>query len=719
MVAHVLIEIKASSLDKTFTYNIPDDLKGKVKVGVRVIVPFSNRDIEGFVLKISDDKYDYELKNIKSVIDLEPVLNTELLELGKFVKKKTLCNLITAYQAMLPNGVKAKSNNKVNIKYESYLVLNNTLNIKNDVQKRIIDLFNSNDKILKSDALNISISATNTLIKNGNLSILKEEKMRTCYDTDYINEKKVLNDEQMLAFNTIKNKLNTFAPFLLHGVTGSGKTEIYMQVIEEVLKNNKNALVLVPEISLTPQFINNFKGRFGRIIATLHSGLSNGEKFDEWRRIKAGVAKVVIGARSSIFSPLENIGVIIIDEEHSSTYKQDNSPRYSAIDVALARAKYHNCPVILGSATPSLESYTRAKNGIYTLITLKNRANGYLPTVTLVDMKNEIRKGNRIISELLRNKIEEKLNLNEQVIILLNRRGYTLNRTCPRCGFTHKCPNCDIPLIYHKKSDHMTCHYCNYTVPRLLKCPKCGETNLRDMGLGTEKLEQYITETIKNAKVVRMDNDTTRTKGSYEKIINDFKDNKHNILIGTQMISKGLDFPNVTLAAVLSCDSSLSFPDFRSSERTFELLSQVAGRSGRKKEGIVIFQGFNVEHYSIICAKNHDYESFYKKEMDIRSKLNYSPYFNITAVKVRGKIFDIVKEASEKIAYHMRNNLNDVNVLGPSSSIILKKNNIYELNIVLKYKKSENVMKELNFIQDMYRSDRKVTVDIDISPLFI
>lgn len=721
MVAQVLVELKMSKIDKTFTYNIPLSLGEKVKVGMRVLVPFGKQKLEGYVLSIEDKiDVDYALKDIVEVLDQVPVLNRELLELGKFVQKKTLCNLITAYQTMLPKGIKAKHSGHVALKYQTYLKLLNQNNVTSQKQKEIINLFKENDMIQKEEAVKISRSAVTTLLKNGNIIEEKKEIKRLLYEQNNQDFSKTLSTEQQNAYDAITKHIGTFKPFLLHGVTGSGKTEVYMQVIEKVLSLGKQALVLVPEISLTPQFISKFSSRFGSKIATLHSGLSDGEKYDEWRRIQNKEASIVIGARSAIFAPLTNIGIIIVDEEHSQTYKQENNPRYSAIDVALARARYHSSLLVLGSATPSLESYTRAKQGVYELLTMKNRVGGMLPVVTLVDMKDEYKKGNRVLSSLLKEKMLKTIEDGKQVILLLNRRGYTTSSTCPSCGFTHKCPNCDIPLIYHKGQNRMTCHYCGYTVPKLTVCPTCHNKDMRDMGMGTEKLEQYIRENIKGALVLRMDNDTTRRKGAYEKMIRAFENHTYNILIGTQMIAKGLDFPDVTLVGVLQADSGLTFPDFRSSERTFALLSQIAGRAGRSEsKGHVIFQGFTMDHYSIQTASVHDYETFYKEEMDIRRKLQYSPYCNLSVIKVRGKVYDTVLSEAVKIKKHFTESLENISVLGPSSGMLLKVNTVYELHIILKYKKSDTVLKELIFVQNMYRMSKTIQIDVDISPNFI
>lgn len=713
MYLEVLVELKAKNIDKTFTYKT----NGFVKVGVRVLVPFGKQKLEGFVLNVHNNKPDYEVKEILKVIDEEPVLNEEMLELGKYISKKTICNLISAYQTMLPNALKVKNGRVINKKIVTYIELVDEEYITKSLsQNKILTLLKKEKRMKKSDLNKISASSVNTLLKNNVIKEFKEEE----YRINDISKKEVSNidltDEQKCVLSKIK--YNAFKPYLIHGVTGSGKTEVYMRIIENVLNEKKEAIVLVPEISLTPQLVNTFKNRFGSEIAILHSGLSDGEKYDEWRKIERKEVSIVIGARSAIFAPFTNLGVIIIDEEHSSTYKQENTPKYNAIDIALYRAKKYNIPIILGSATPSIESYTRAKTGIYELCTMKKRVNDSLPNIVLVDMKDEIKTGNRIISRVLRKKIEEKLKRGEQVLILLNRRGYSTVCTCHSCGYTLKCPKCDIPLTYHKTSNIMRCHYCGYGIKKPDICPSCKSKDINFFGMGTEKLEQYINEEFKNAKVVRMDQDTTTKKGAHARIINDFKSEKYNILIGTQMISKGLDFPKVTLVGVINGDASLNIPDFRSAERTFQLLNQVAGRAGRSElKGEVIIQGFNIDHYSIIKACNNDYVGFYNEELNIRKILNYSPYYNLCLIKIKNKDYDIAYNEANKIVNHIKSkNLKDVIVLGPSSSMIPKINNIYNLQVIIKFKNTNELMNELIFINERYRTS-KVMVDIDINPI--
>lgn len=716
MVIEVLVELKAKRIDQTYTYFVPLNLKEKIKVGIRVLVPFGNQKLEGFVLKITNNNsHEYELKEIIDVIDEEPVINEEMLELGKYISKKTLSNLISAYQSMLPSALKAKNDFKVNKKYVSYIKkIDNTYLPKNNSQKELLELIGDNE-VLKGS---INSNSLKTLLDKKVLVEIKYETYRLNKDYQCEECNITLNEEQQTVVNTVLSNMNNFKPFLLYGVTGSGKTEVYMHIMEEVLKQKKEIIVLVPEISLTPQMVDIFRKRFGNQVAILHSRLNNGEKYDEWRKIEKKEVSIVIGARSAIFAPFTNLGLIVIDEEHTPSYKQENNPKYSAIDVSLYRAKKYNCPVILGSATPSIESYTRAKTGVYELLTIKKRVNNNLPKVELIDMKDEIKKGNRIISGKLKEEINKCINNNEQVIILLNRRGYSTVITCHACGHTDKCPNCDIPLTYHHKDNKMKCHYCNYERTKLNMCPECNSKDINQYGMGTEKLEQEINRIFPNAKTIRMDMDTTGTKGAHERIINDFREEKYNVLIGTQMVSKGLDFPKVTLVGVINGDASLNIPDFRSAERTFQLLNQVAGRAGRAdKKGLVIIQGFNISHYSIIYSMNHDYTSFYDEEMHIRSLLKYPPFYNLTLIKITSSDYDNGMLESNKIVNYLKNKLKDVIILGPSMANISKINNVYQIQILLKYKNSKEIINELININEKYRVNNKVNVDIDINPI--
>ena len=719
MYIEVLVELKAKKLDKTFTYSVPKHLEQKIKIGKRVTVPFGKQKLEGFIMNINNEfNNEYKTKDIIEVIDEYEVINEEMLDIGRYIKNKTLCTLISAYQTMLPSALKAHKDFTINKKYETYIILENKeIEIKTEKQKQIYELLKNKTNVTKKECNEISTYTVKSFLEKGYIKEIKKEIYRNNLEDIKEESNIILNEEQKHAVNEVIKSEN-FSPFLLFGVTGSGKTEVYMNIISHYLKIKKQALVLVPEISLTPQIVNNFRKRFGTQIAILHSGLSDGEKYDEYRKISRGEVEIVIGARSAIFAPLKNIGVIIIDEEHSSTYKQDNTPKYNAIDIALFRGKYHKCPVVLGSATPSIESYTRACNNIYSLIELKERVNKNLPLIKLIDMKDEVKKGNRVFSSLLEDSIKDRLLKGEQVIILLNRRGFSTISSCGECGFVDKCPNCDIPLVYHKSSNTVRCHYCGYGRSKLRECPTCKNKNLMDYGMGTEKLEEYINNNFSDARVIRMDVDTTTRKGSHEKIINDFREQKYNILIGTQMISKGLNFPKVTLVGVLNGDASLSVPDFRSSERTFQLLNQVAGRAGRADlPGEVIIQGFNIDHYSIVCASNHDYMSFYDEEMKIRKVLKYPPYYNLCSIKVKSKSEEKAFNEGKKIVAFLKSSLDSTNIiLGPSSCNVLKINNVFNIQIVIKYKTTSKLMEKLQFINEKYIDNKDVLIDIDLNP---
>ena len=718
MVVGVLVELSSKRIDKVFDYNVPLELESRISIGIRVIVPFGRMTLEGFVLNIKENSdVNRELKSIIDVVDCDVVLNDEMLQLGRIMQEKTISTLISCYQCMLPKALKAKNGSSINIKYDTFYRLGNVNNIKlNEKQNEIINKFKDNDLILRKDLVDISLSSLNTLVKKGVLIEEKKEHYRVSYN-DTVYEKKELTVDQKQVVDSVINGCNDV--YLIHGVTGSGKTEVYMEIIDHYLKMGKSSIVLVPEISLTPQMIDRFRKRFGDKIAALHSALSDGEKYDEWRRIIRRDATIVIGARSAIFAPLTNIGVIIIDEEHSDSYKQsDPSPRYNAKDIALIRGKTHKCPVVLGSATPSLETMARAKKGVYKLLSLPNRVNGRrLPDVEIVDMNQEMKKSKGHFSLRLISEIEDRLNKREQVILLLNRRGYSNFITCKNCGYTFKCPNCDITLTYHKSSNTLRCHYCGYGEKVYTNCPSCKENSLNRLGVGTQKIEEEINDIFKNARVLRMDYDTTSKKGAHEAMIDAFKKHEYDILLGTQMVAKGLDFSQVTLVGVINADTSLNIPDFRSSENTFSLLSQVAGRSGRSnKSGQVIIQTFNPDHYAIDLVKNHDYLGFYQKEMFIRRQLKYPPYFYICNIRICGRDASYIFDEALKIKKFFDNNLDNVIILGPSGSSLFRINNIFRYNIILKYKNDSSLYLVLNKIVNHYNSNNKIKLDIDFNP---
>lgn len=584
-------------------------------------------------------------------------------------------------------------------------------------QKRLLDFLitNHEQEFVQSDVTrenNFTANDLKVAAEKEWITRYQIEKYRNPYQIDQVQPStpKKLTAEQAQATNAVDQAIDEkqAATFLLEGVTGSGKTEVYLQIIQHALAQGKSALMLVPEISLTPQIVRQFKARFGDQVALLHSALSDGERYDEWRRIEKGDAQVVVGARSAIFAPIKNLGVIIMDEEHETSYKQEDMPRYHARDVAQWRGQYHHCPVVLGSATPSLESRARAQKGVYQWLRLTKRINGKdLPHVQLVDMRQAGRYAPTTdISQELATEIQKKLALNEQVVLMLNRRGYSSFLMCRECGEVIKCPNCDISLTYHKDTNSLKCHYCGHEEPVPQVCPNCHSKAVRYFGTGTQRVEKELTELFPTARVLRMDVDTTRRKGAHERILDEFGKHHADILLGTQMIAKGLDFPNVTLVGVLNADTSLGLPDFRASERTFQLLTQVSGRAGRaEKEGNVLIQTYNPDHYAIQYAQRQDYEHFFGKEMQVRHQGGYPPYYytiQITAsarteADAAQKMFQI---RGEIVNYLSQNAV----ILGPTPQSIMRINNRYYYQLVIKYKNEPQLE---NYLQNLLLTSQK------------
>lgn len=671
-----------------------------------------------------------------------PLFNNEAIDLNQITDLKQIVKikkLIKENKAKIEYLVENKAKKKQEYLYSLALGKNAYHNIKARIktnavnqQKLIEDIINNRESYPKTakqleSELSLSASFLKQVVEKG---WLKRDLIET-YRDPLVNFKEknktkeiTLNPGQKQALGqiaqAIKEKENK--TFLLEGVTGSGKTEVYLHAIQKTLEGGRNALMLVPEISLTPQMVEQVKARFGSNVAVLHSGLSTGERYDEWRRIRRGEAQVVVGARSAVFAPLSNIGLIIIDEEHESSYKQEDTPRYHARDVALLRSQYHNCPLVLGSATPSLASRARAQKGNYELLRLTERANSKaLPEVTLIDLKQvEFAGGQFDLSVDLVEKIKEKLARKEQVILLLNRRGFANFMLCRSCGYVMQCPNCDISLTMHKDTGQMQCHYCGYKTPIPDKCPNCQETQIRFLGTGTQKVEEELKELIPQASILRMDVDTTRRKGSYKKILDKFGAGEGNILLGTQMIAKGLDFPNVTLVGVINADTSLQVPNFNASEKTFDLLTQVSGRAGRAdKKGEVMIQTYNPEHYAIKLAQSQDYESFYRKEMQVRHQGNYPPFFYTVLISVASKN----EQAAAKFAFVVKRKLMQelhapTIVLGPTPSSIAKIKNQYFYQILVKYKKEDKLNPILHELQDEAQKIKKqgLNVYIDNEP---
>lgn len=724
MYAEVLIEYNNKSIDKTFTYLVPSFIKDTLKVGMKVKVPFGNKVINGFVTKIKNEYNDtYQLKEIVNIVDKYLILNEEMLSLGTYLQQKTLCTKIAAYQTMLPSSLKVKDQKTEYAKYLYYIELNQPNEViltyinkypRRKKQITILQNLLQQGKILKST---YSSPQLNDLITDGLVKVTKEQIYRINNEQQTTKAPSLTLDQQTAIAQVRLMKEQTY---LLHGVTGSGKTEVYMQLITKVLENNQTALMLVPEISLTTQIINRFYSRFGSDVAIFHSALSDGEKYDEYLKILRDEVKIVIGTRSAIFTPIKRLGIIIIDEEHSETYKQDTTPRYHALDMAKFRSHYNHIPLILGSATPSFETMARAKKGVYEYISMPNRVgSAHLPLISLVDMSLEMKKRNLIFSDLLRTKISDRLSKKEQVILLLNRRGYSTTISCKACGFTYKCPACDIALTYHKTSNNLRCHYCGYTIFKSDTCPNCHEKALTDYGLGTEKLELELNKLFPAAKVIRMDADTTTHKGAHQDIIERFKKHEYDILLGTQMIAKGLDFPLVTLVGVINADATLNIPDFRSGERTYALLSQVAGRAGRHNLlGEVILQTFNPTNFTLKCVQENNYEKFYNYEMNNRHKLDYPPYYFLTSLKIASKDYDLARQEITKVRTFLDKNLSKQTIiLGPTTSAVFKMNNIYRFQILLKYKRDAYLTKCLKELDEMYSLNNKVNLEIDNDPL--
>lgn len=722
MIASVLIEYSVKCLDKTFDYIVPNEIKEKIKIGHKVLVPFANQTVEGFVMEIKKEKDStIEYKEIKEIVESTFCLNDELIKLGQYIQSTTLSTLISAYQIMFPKALKASSKTNVNIKTKTLCYLNTEKDIKEYIEsnkrnKKEIEIINRLIDKREIERKEINGTSLRKLVDK-KIVLLKEKEVKR--EIDYIQEsaKKIeLTKEQEETYNEIKMSENK--NILLYGITGSGKTEIYIKLIKEKIKDGKTAIMLVPEISLTPQIVSRFMIEFNTKVAVLHSGLSDGERYDEYRKIVNKEVNIVIGARSAIFAPLENIGIIIIDECGSQSFKQDSDPKYNAIDIAIMRGKYHNAYVIMGSATPLLEQYARGEKGIFKLISLTKRVSNNMPQINIINMNEEVKKRNFIISSELKTKINECLSKKEQAIILLNRRGYSTFMSCSSCGYVWKCPHCEISLIYHKSSNNLRCHYCGYYTKMTQKCPSCKEEAIKDLGVGTEKLEQIMSEMFPTAKIIRMDLDTTTKKGSHNKIIESFKNHEYDILIGTQMISKGLNFKNASLVGVINADSSLNIPDFRSGERTFELLMQISGRVGRYDlKGEVIIQTYNPENYCLESIKKQDYIEFYKKEMQIRKELKYPPYYYICSIKVISPDYETARNESNKIKNHLSKKLSsNFIILGPSTASVFKLKNKYYFQIIIKYKKEENLLKELKEINSMYITNQ-LKIDININPL--
>ncbi len=729
MYAEVIVDLLNSETDKVFDYIIPDNLN--IKEGTRVLVPFGNRKIEGYVIKIKNqtELSLNKLKPIIKVLDDFVAIIPEMLTLKDYMVEKYNLRLADTLRLFIPSEMRGS---KVRPIIKTYCELNLGNNLENIINKlpknakRQIELLSF---LTKSGKTEISILnnkfGSNNVKKFISLKYILETKEEVERSPDYVGEKQTIlkhTKEQERAIDNII--LNKYEKYLLHGVTGSGKTEVYMTIIENVLKLNKSAIMLVPEISLTPQIMHNFKSRFGENVALLHSGLSAGERFDEWRRVRSGKARVVVGARSAIFAPIENVGVIIIDEEHDSSYSSESNPRYKTQEIADFRAKYNNCPLILGSATPSINSYYQAEKGNYKLLELPTRANGKeMPKIQIVDMLSEIRNGNMgIFSNVLKNELYDCINEKKQAMLFLNRRGYASFMMCRNCGYVAKCSDCDVSLVYHKYEDRLKCHYCGKRFKALTKCPQCGSSEIKQGAIGTQKVVDELRSMFPSVNILRMDNDTTKNKNAHQKILEEFSSSHPGILVGTQMIAKGHDFPDVTLVGIIDADQSLYQSDYRSPERAFALITQVSGRAGRKDlEGKVILQTYNPKHYVYKFASNYNYKAFYEKEINLRETTKFPPFTTIVRILVSSENEDLTKNVIRKIYNELadiyNSNKESFYYFNAMKSPVGRIKNKIRYQILMRFTKSieGDIMKKIYAITDSEKC-AKVSIFVEIDP---
>lgn len=749
MYAKVIIDSKSRFLNRSFTYHIPEKLNNKLQRAMRVLVPFGkgNKTVVAFVYEILGDfEADYEIKDIISIIDENKLVSDELLDLAFFMSKEYLSPIQLSFKQVLPptsidkiktfylanskedneilnylqierskeeilnkfpNSLEIlnklvedkklkvlyEASDKIKITYDTYIKIKNS-NIKlaknAKKQQEIIDYLKYHGQTKQSDLLkntSSSLSSLRSLIEKDIVEeIQKESNKEIKLDTNRY-DKHSLNEDQEKAFKTILSKDK--GQFLLFGVTGSGKTEIFLQVVEEVIKQGKEAIILVPEISLTPQTIERFSGRFNEKIAIIHSRLTPKEKFNQWMMIKNGEVKIAIGARSAIFAPFDNLGAIIIDEEHDNSYISSKDPKYHTREIAKYRAFYHSCKLIMASATPSIETMKEVKDGKLDLLHLRTRVNNTMPDINLVDMREELKKSNySMLSYKLQEEIRKNLSNKEQTILFLNKIGHDSFTFCRACGYVVKCEACDVAMTYHKNVDKLVCHYCGRTKNQVRVCPNCHSKKIKEFGAGTEKLEEEVRQFFPDANIFRMDSMVATNKAKYDHMYRSMKEGKIDILLGTQMIAKGLDFENVTLVGIISADLSLNVGDFSAQETSFQLLTQVAGRAGRaNKPGRAIIQTYKPENFVIQAVKENDYESFFANELKIREAFSYPPFKNIITIKIinenRVKTIDISREFTTELKNLMKSNLN-VEIIGPNPCKISRINNKYRYNILVK-----------------------------------
>jgi len=686
--AGIIINNEALATDRIYTYSIPESMALSIGQRVRVSFGQGNKKIDGFVVSVQEETLtkNMKLKEVEASFP-EYYFEEQDVLLMEDMRRKYLATYLDVIKLLIPRGILQGMKHKTSENLYPVMPL-----LKKHHKSPYIEIYeeikNHPGQHKKSDLakLGFSLSSVNTLIRHGYVAVLSEKEYRYNVEEYAHYEKKVLNAEQQRAVDTMDHQPGAY---LLHGITGSGKTEVFMELIRRSLLRGEDTILLLPEISLTPQMIERFKGRFGKDITIFHSRLSDGERYDEWHRVKSGKVKIAIGARSALFLPFQHLKLVIIDEEHESTYKSEMSPKYQAKEVAKFKMAQREGRVILASATPSVESYFEAQKGDLTLVSLTHRATaGVLPKMEVVDMREELLSGHRsIFSRSLVEKMEGVLARKEQMILFLNRRGFSTFVSCRSCGFVFKCESCDISMTYHR--DHsLMCHQCGARKYMPKVCPSCQSKYIKQFGTGTEKVEEAIKEMFPSARVLRMDKDTTRHKAAYEHMYQDFKNQECDILIGTQMISKGLDFKEVTLVGILAADLSLNLPDYRSSEKTFQLITQVAGRAGRgDKPGEVVIQTYSPEHFAVTFAKDHDYQGFFEKEIAMREALQNPPYTKILHMVFTSEEEPLLQEKVHEIGDALRNYLKSydtIMVLGPSPSMISKIKNQYRWQLVMK-----------------------------------
>jgi primosomal protein N' (replication factor Y) (superfamily II helicase) len=766
MIARVSLEI---ALRKEFDYLIPPELAGQIEVGSRVQVPFGARKILGTVTALAEESGHANLKPILKVIGTQSLVTPKVLKLARWISEYYCCAPETALKSVLPEAIRKEKDGWKKQLFVRALPLSGEFPKLPKRQQDVWNLIEERHEILLAELVELAETTAATVRKlenRGLVEITSEISERDPYAREHIlpTQSITLNSAQAKALAEITKAMDTENPshtFLLHGVTGSGKTEIYLQALAHALEQGKGAIILVPEIALTPQTVERFKARFSSgklqtLVAVLHSHLSAGERHDEWHKIRQGRARIVIGARSAIFAPLEPLGLIIVDEEHESTYKQEEAPRYHARDVAIMRGQMENAVVVLGSATPSMESFYNCKRGKFSLLELPERVdNQKLPHVRVVDMRQAREKGPPLFSPQLKEAIHQRLDRGEQTILFLNRRGYSTSLQCPKCGYVANCPNCSVALTYHRIDQRLSCHICghNEKVPAVCPEPKCKNPAIRFAGTGTQKVEETLAKLFPKARIKRMDADTMKRKDDYRKVLGDFRAGKTDILVGTQMIAKGLHFPNVTLVGIIYADSALHQPDFRAGERTFQLLTQVAGRAGRGDvEGEVFVQAFTPFHPAIQYARRHDFNGFYEQEIEFREQLKYPPVSRVALLTLKGRNEEKVKFSAEHLKRELEKTLKrassggtsvpagglenfadgspgvsphqdikssfkDLIIAGPAPAPLLRAETFYRYQIMLRTRAMSALSRELAHIIQSLTLPEDVTLAVDIDPV--